>query len=298
MIATPAVACGTKTLHRPSPVAAAERAHRVGQVDDRAGAMCRCRARRSSCFRAYGPIEPADRPEETSGWYRWRHRGAAPTQGGWKCTHAQPQSRRNRDPSTPELRTCATRSCPPCKRSTGYVGLSLLVDRESGRCIATSAGNPRRQCARAPNRRRRFADSAVQMFGGARRRSTSGRSPSCIATTARATVPACGPRGSRCRPDQFDQAIDFYRTSVLPAIEELEGFCSASLMVDRETGRAVSSATFDSREAMERNRDQARALRNARTRETGCGHTRRRRVRARARPSAGARDGLIERASD
>ena len=34
MIATPAVACGTKTLHRPSPWPRAERAHRVGEVDD------------------------------------------------------------------------------------------------------------------------------------------------------------------------------------------------------------------------------------------------------------------------
>jgi hypothetical protein len=73
----------------------------------------------------------------------------------------------------------------------------------------------------------------------------------------------------KIRPDQFDRAVDFYKTSVLPAIEELDGFCSASLMIDRASGRAVSSATFDSMEAMERNRDQARSLRTARLRELG-----------------------------
>ena len=69
--------------------------------------------------------------------------------------------------------------------------------------------------------------------------------------------------------DQSGRAIDFYRTSVLPSLEELEGFCSASFLVNRSTGRAVSSATFDSREAMERNQEDARELRNTRTRELG-----------------------------
>jgi hypothetical protein len=55
----------------------------------------------------------------------------------------------------------------------------------------------------------------------------------------------------------------------LPAIEELEGFCSASLMIDRTSWRAVSSSTFDSLDAMERNGDQARSLRTARLRDLG-----------------------------
>ena len=69
--------------------------------------------------------------------------------------------------------------------------------------------------------------------------------------------------------DQVEKAIEFYRTDVLPSLEELEGFCSASFMVNRATGRGVSSATFDSREAMDRNQENARELRNARTREMG-----------------------------
>ena len=69
--------------------------------------------------------------------------------------------------------------------------------------------------------------------------------------------------------DQVDRSIDFYRTDVLPSLEHLDGFCSASFMVNRATGRGVSSATFDSREAMSRNEENARELRNARTRELG-----------------------------
>ena len=70
-------------------------------------------------------------------------------------------------------------------------------------------------------------------------------------------------RGSRCDPSQVDGGIEIFKTSVLPELEDLEGFCSASLMVNRATGQAVSSVTFDSRDAMERNRANATALKNA-----------------------------------
>jgi hypothetical protein len=69
--------------------------------------------------------------------------------------------------------------------------------------------------------------------------------------------------------DHSDRLLEDYKSSVLPAIEALEGFCSASLLIDRSTGRAVSSATFDSREAMDRNRDKAAEIRSERTREMG-----------------------------
>ena len=56
-------------------------------------------------------------------------------------------------------------------------------------------------------------------------------------------------------PDQLDRGIDFYKMTLLPALEELEGFCSASLLVDRASGRGVAAATFDNAEALERNKD-------------------------------------------
>ena len=61
--------------------------------------------------------------------------------------------------------------------------------------------------------------------------------------------------------DQIDRGIDFYKMTILPALEELEGFCSGSLLVDRASGRRVASATFDSVEAMERNKDQLDRIR-------------------------------------
>ncbi len=67
----------------------------------------------------------------------------------------------------------------------------------------------------------------------------------------------------------MERAIDVFRMASLPAIEELPGFSSASLMVDRASGRAVVSVTYDNLEAMQQNRDEAAAVRTAQAKEAG-----------------------------
>jgi uncharacterized protein (DUF433 family) len=62
-------------------------------------------------------------------------------------------------------------------------------------------------------------------------------------------------------PSRIERALDIYRLASIPAMEELEGFCSVSLLVDRETGRCVSTVTFDSLEAMQRTREQDAVIR-------------------------------------
>jgi hypothetical protein len=69
-------------------------------------------------------------------------------------------------------------------------------------------------------------------------------------------------------PDQIDGGIDFYKTTIVPALEELEGFCSASLLLDRASGRGVAAATFDNAEAIERNKDQLDRIRATGSQET------------------------------
>ena len=66
-----------------------------------------------------------------------------------------------------------------------------------------------------------------------------------------------------------DRNIEYYKTSVLPDLENLDGFCSASLLIDRTTGRGVSTSTFDSREAMERSRERMSALKASKMPEVG-----------------------------
>lgn len=157
---------------------------------------------------------------------------------------------------------------PTLQQVNGCVGVSLLVERQSGRCIATSSWKTLETMHASAEQVRPVRDQAALAFGG---------SPSVdeweIAVLHRDhhSGPGACVRATwlKVRPDQFDRAIEFYRESVLPAIEALDGFCSASLMLDRASWRAVSSSTFDSSDAMERNGDAARSLRTARLRDLG-----------------------------
>jgi len=156
----------------------------------------------------------------------------------------------------------------PALQDMGCVGVSLLVDRDSGRCIATSAWQTEETMRASADQVRRLRDRAAAAFGGsttidewriaAMHRDHHAGAGACVRAT-----------WLRVRPDQFDPAVDFYKDSVLPAVEEFEGFCSSSLMIDRDSGRAVLSATYDSHEAMERSRDAARSLRTSRLRDLG-----------------------------
>lgn len=157
---------------------------------------------------------------------------------------------------------------PALEDVDGCVGLSLMVDRESGRCIATSAWQSEAAMHAAAARVAPVRHRAVEVFAGS----------ATLDEWEIAAVHRYQPAGQnawvratwlQARPSQFDRAIEFYRTSVVPSLAQLDGFCSASLMLDRASGRAVSSATFDSQAAMDRNRDQARSLRTARLRDLG-----------------------------
>ena len=49
--------------------------------------------------------------------------------------------------------------------------------------------------------------------------------------------------------------------SLLPRLEDLPGFCSVSMLVDREAGRAVSATVYESRDAMNRAVEMAKPMR-------------------------------------
>jgi hypothetical protein len=67
----------------------------------------------------------------------------------------------------------------------------------------------------------------------------------------------------RTAEDRLDRGIEIYRSKLLPRIEELPGFCSASLMVDRARGRVCSTASFRSLEKLQASRDEAWLIREA-----------------------------------
>ena len=148
----------------------------------------------------------------------------------------------------------------------GHIGLSLLADRSSGRCIVTSAWESEdamRASAPAVQEVRSFA---AEIFGGG--------SPTVdewdIAVLHRAHEAGEGAcvrvTWAKVDPAQVDSAIEVFKTA-LPGMEEIEGHRSASLLVDRASGRGVSSVAYESAEAVERNRAELERLRGSVTEE-------------------------------
>ncbi|MGE0219924.1 hypothetical protein [Mycolicibacterium sp.] len=157
---------------------------------------------------------------------------------------------------------------PELQRMHGFIGFSLLANRASGRCIATSAWHGEHDMHASAPLIREVRDRAAELLGGVpemadwqievMHRDHESAEGACVRVSW-VTVAA----------DQIDAGIDVFKTAVLPALEELEGHCSTSLMVDRAHARAVVSTAYDSAEALERNRARLDALRDATITQTG-----------------------------
>ena len=150
----------------------------------------------------------------------------------------------------------------------GCIGLSMLVDRDSGHCIVTSAWSDEESMRATDALLRDTRARGGEIMGGA---------PQVeeweVAVMHRDHQ---APEGSCCRVTwlrlnhgEIDRAINVFKSGLLPQIEKLEGFCSASLLIDRMTGRACSTVAFESREAMDATREQAWTIRESGAREAG-----------------------------
>ena len=152
---------------------------------------------------------------------------------------------------------------------SGNVGMSMFVSRETGRCIACTAWESEEAMRASADLVIPLRDRATEALGA----TTSDVMQWEVAVVHR---DHSAPEGACARitwlsgePGTADRAVDVYRMAVLPRIQELDGFCSASLFVNRDTGRAVGTVTFDSREALEATRDSATKIREAASREIG-----------------------------
>jgi hypothetical protein len=137
---------------------------------------------------------------------------------------------------------------------SGCVGMSMLADRDEGRCIVTAAW---------------ATDEAMRASGEAVRDLRSRAAEALYAEeieVAEWEISALhrvhGAGDDACArvlwadvdPARMDGMVDAFRMSLLPRMEELPGFCSVSLLTDRSMGRATMSVTYESRDALVRSR--------------------------------------------
>ena len=150
---------------------------------------------------------------------------------------------------------------PAVQQMDGCIGLSMLADRMSGRCIVTTAwadAEALRGSAAgvAPLRQR-----AAEIMGG--QVSVNEWEIAVLHRMHESGDGACTRViWSRGDPARMDRVIDAFRMSMIARIEELPGFCSLSVMVDRANGRLATAVNYDDREQMNRAQEQGMALRH------------------------------------
>ena len=157
---------------------------------------------------------------------------------------------------------------PMLQGMTGYVGLSVLVDREGGRCIATTAWDSEESMHASTDSIRPIRERFVDVLGGA---PTVNEWEIGVLHRKRETGDGAWARVSWTRADssQMNRILDAWRSSVVPQLDEIPGFCAASLLVDRSTGRAATAVTYADRSSVQAARDAATALRNSFTQQMG-----------------------------
>ena len=157
---------------------------------------------------------------------------------------------------------------PTLQAMDGYVGLSLLVDRATGRCIATSAWQSEDAMHASAEGVRPVRDRVAEKFG-ASGATVEEWEIALLHRDHTSLEGAC----ARCtwlqlEPSRVDVGIDVFK-NMLPQTEQLQGFCSASLLVDRASGRGVATMTYDSMAAMEGSRDRASEIRTGGAQQAG-----------------------------
>ncbi len=158
---------------------------------------------------------------------------------------------------------------PAVTAMDGCVGMSLLVNRETGLCIATTAWESEAALQSSAPKVLSIRDAAEQVLGTTT--STVDVWELAVVHRDHATPNGACARVTYLSGDAStaERAIDVYKMAVLPRIQQFDGFCSSSFMINRETGRAVGTVTFETRQQLEATREASAGIREGATREMG-----------------------------
>lgn len=218
--------------------------------------------------------------------------GAAPRNEGWivyaRSTTIQAQ------PSSIDAGIAHIRDqvMPALREIDGCIGVSLLVDRESGRCIATSAWENDEAMRASAERVQPIRDLAADMFGGIGSPMVDEWDIAVLHRDHRSQDGTCARvTWVRGDPSRMDQNILYYKTSVLPrwnpsrdsAAPVFGGPCLGTRRLVRDVRQPRSDGAQQTAGKRLEEREDPRSGRRG---------TRRARVRACAGASAGARAGV------
>ena len=129
------------------------------------------------------------------------------------------------------------------------LGLSVLVDRDNGRCIVTTSWRSAEGMHVSRDRVTAMRERAGELIAGkfevqeweiglVHRAST-------VPDGAWARV-----TWTRGNPAGVDDLVSSFRTGILPRLDDLPGFCSTSLLLDRSSGLCALTSVYTDRDAM------------------------------------------------
>ena len=157
---------------------------------------------------------------------------------------------------------------PAVRSMPGCMGLSMLCDRDSGRCIVTTSWDSAESMTASTEAVRPMRERAIDVMGG-----QYDVQEWEIAVLHRAHQ---APGGACCRvtwtrgdPARMDEMAETFRTGIVPRLDEIPGFCSASVMGDRQTGMSVLTAAYDDRASLDGSAQAVRGMREQFSQQMG-----------------------------
>lgn len=151
---------------------------------------------------------------------------------------------------------------PKLEQTEGCRGLSLLVDRENGQCIATSSWQSEDAMHASDGQLRPSRERGRDILGG-----------SMEVDEWEIAVMHRNHHGECCRVSwlkgDLDAMAETFRVGILPDLEQTAGFCSASLLMNRSTGMGCATTTWETRAAMEASRAAADKMRDRAASDSG-----------------------------
>lgn len=154
---------------------------------------------------------------------------------------------------------------PMLEEIEGCRGLSMLVDRETGQCIATSSWESEEAMRASEEQLRPMRDRGRDILGG-----------SMQVDEWEIVVMHRTHHGECCRVswlqgdlDAMDAMAEMFRVGILPRLEQTAGFCSASLLVNRSNGLGCATTAWETRAAMEASRSSADEMRRQAASDAG-----------------------------
>ena len=160
---------------------------------------------------------------------------------------------------------------PAVQQMDGCVGLSMLVDRTTGRFIVTTSWDDADAMRHSAEAIRGIRQAAITTVRGIESETEVVEWEIGVLHRIRPLPEGAAARviSTRGALGQTDRVTEHFRMHVVPRIGDLAGFCSVSLFVSRESGRCSMATVYEDRQTRGRAKGQAQAIREEFTEHMG-----------------------------